>query len=310
MVELHDSSWESPIDDRAPPLRIHAGPDSNDEKRNSKHSDHFSDPQVVEPRYSDLQVDHSRNISDPQTASTLYSDLEVDPAHGKAERLEAQNLQPYHPGVSADASGPIPYDSEHPQDPPQERKILGLRRNTFFILLTILVLVIIAAIIGGAVGGTVHRHHGSSSSNSSSGSSRAGIMANTSLAAVAWKMNNSTRYKYGVYYQDGDNSIKESLYDSQSGSWNVTTVASGLGIRPGTPLAASSPKYADQGRDTVVSPIRAGTVDAPAKSYRISTYITFKTICPSQSRHTMGTYGIKQSGPCRPRVTQNSARTI
>lgn len=226
-------------------------------------SAYCDDPEVVNNRdFSDLEADHTQNLSDPQVVPLPYSNLEVS----TAEHLKHGGIQAYHPGVGSDASGPIPFES-HPahEQGQRERKILGLKPQAFLLSLAVLVVIIVGAVVGGVVGGLQgsHKdHHRSSSSNThgtSSGNQTSGNVTHTpqhgiledSLAAIAWQIT-STHYRYAVYFQDADTSIKQSQYDSSTASWTVSTVVSSDNVRVRTPLAASSPKGATNGQDWVV----------------------------------------------------------
>jgi hypothetical protein len=141
----------------------------------------------------------------------------------------------------------------------------------FWVCLAVLDLLITGAVVGGAFGGT---HKSSSSSGSSTPTSgaatspsygsitsstlptsstvaRNGIRQDSKLAALAWTVT-STRYQYRAYYQDVDNSIKESAYDSATGSWGVSKIVDGSNVTSGTAIAASSSKQAPSSADAVV----------------------------------------------------------
>lgn len=235
---------------------------------------HLSDPEAYNPKdYSDLEVDWRKHFSDPEAVRPGHSTLEVAPGLGHVEGLREDNLQAYHPGVDQDADGAIPYHpgvagNKYSEGPiPSEkgtdqstvgsakkRIICGLSRQAFWLIVFIIVLIVIGAVVGGAVGGT----RGGSKSPASSGQSASssgvdtGIRNDSSLAAVAWEVN-STHYQYRVYYQDDRDSIKESAYDSATGSWTVSTVVDGTGVSPGTSIAATSSKHAVSGSDSTVS---------------------------------------------------------
>ena len=239
---------------------------------------------------SDLEVDGSRHFSDLEAVRHGHSDLEVNPAHGHSEGILSGNLQAYHPGVAGlgHSQGPIPgplgpgKDAEGPQaienygkevaeNAPKGRKtILGVRKSYFWAGIAVVTLLIIAGAVGAGVGATRHKsssgsNSGSSSSGSGSGSSttsggsapsstttvNTGIKRGSSLASLAWTVTES-RYQYRVYYQDDDNAIKESAFDSMSGSWRVTTIVDGRDVLPDTSIATTSSKQSSADSDTVV----------------------------------------------------------
>lgn len=136
----------------------------------------------------------------------------------------------------------------------------GIKSKAFWICCIVAALLVIAAVVGGVVGST---HHKSSSlsvpvqatstksrittSTSASASPTPtrliGIHPDSKLATVAVNTS-STTYQYRVYYQDVDNSLKESAYYSRTNSWNVRLIIDGSGVAPGTSLADASVKEA------------------------------------------------------------------
>ena len=136
--------------------------------------------------------------------------------------------------------------------------------KVFWIVLVILGLLIIGGAVGGALGAksankksTASKTNSGPSSTSGGTSSSAtavyrGIRPDSQLAALAWTVS-STRYQYRVYYQDTDNSLKESAYDSSSSQWTVTKILNGSNVMPGTYIAASAPSQAESGSSAVVS---------------------------------------------------------
>jgi len=226
--------------------------------------------------YPGLEVNGRQHFNDPEAVSHGHghSHLEVAPIYRTAEGLESNNLQAYHPRVlgNNDASGPIPYDSKFEnQDSgsasPLGKKICGMKRKPFWVALAVITLIVIGGIVGGVVGATSHKKSSSSEGSSplvvvsgtatstvsstrttgtsSSGSlttpttvANFGIRPDSKLAALAWTIT-STHYQYRVYYQDTDNSIKESAYDSSTGSWKVSKIVDGAGVASGTSIAAS-----------------------------------------------------------------------
>lgn len=235
---------------------------------------HFSDLEVDARKldYPNLEVDNRKHLSDPEVVNLDHSNLEVTPGYRSGEVLENDNLQAYHPAVSGnkDASGPIPVhpDNENYEKPTPESpipRIWGIKRRTFWICLFAVIILVILAAVGGTVGGVVGSNHKSSSgsgspsattsagtatptssstpSSSATAVTNTGILHDSKLAALAWTIT-STHYKYRVYYQDVDNSIKESAYDSTTGSWSVLKIVNGSGVSPGTSIAASSSKQA------------------------------------------------------------------
>lgn len=239
---------------------------------------------------SGLEVDGRPQFSDdPELVRNHYSDLEVAPSHGQIESLTHQNLQayhpdvpndgdsrgliPYHPGVNRDVEAPI-FDEKNPTSSvtvaEAPKRTCGLRPRTFWILLAVILVVIVAAAVGGGVGGSLgytrRLMNGSSNSNdnSSSGSNstsssapnststqdpKNGIRTDSSLAAVAWRGSNS-QYQYRVYYQGDENALKESAYDSTTGSWRVSVLVKGSQVADATPITATSSKNSSDGVST------------------------------------------------------------
>ncbi|EXJ82384.1 hypothetical protein A1O3_06197 [Capronia epimyces CBS 606.96] len=316
------------------------GQDGSYSKLESNQTKHLSDPEVAPSKhFSGLEVvNHGHG----------YSDLEVAPSHGHLEGIQSGNLQAYqpgviglgesqglmptHPGVGKDAEGLIAAEKniESPdEEPGRKGTILGLRRRDFWVVVVVgVVLLVIGAVIGGAIGGT--RHHSSSSTEStsnpsgsgsagsgtattSSGSAatstaaKRGIKQGSELAALAWTVSD-TRYQYRVYYQDEDNAIKESAYDSLTGSWQVGTVLDGSEVSPGTSIAAASPKESNSGSDSVSIDLyyldgsldlrvissssgvwsstpssSAQTFDKKDKNARLAAYLLECALCPNTS---------------------------
>lgn len=241
---------------------------------------HYSDLEVDARKldYASLEVDSRKHHNDPEVVDLDHSHLEVTPGYGSGEVLENDSLQAYHPAVSGnkDASGPIPchpdnenYERNAPKSP--QPRICGIKRKTFWICLVAAILLVILAAVGGTVGSVVGSNHNSSSgshpvvtsggtatstangtpSSSATAVANTGIRPDSKLAALAWTVT-PTHYKYRVYYQDVDNSIKESAYDSTTGSWSVLKVVNGSGVSPGTSIAASSSKQASSSSGEVV----------------------------------------------------------
>ena len=232
--------------------------------------------------FSDLEIDGRPHYSDLEAIQPDHSTLEVAPSHGRVESLGHSNLQayhpgvsnarqspgllPYHPGVNKDSEGPI-LDEKHGGPPAVtanaagDRRILGLRRRNFWIILALVIVVVIGAAIGGGVGGTINKSSsnsdrltppnatspdsggGPNSNSTATPDPSNGIRTDTGLAAVAWKVSES-RYQYRVYYQGDDNALKESAYDSASGSWTVSILVDGALVASNTSIAAASPKSA------------------------------------------------------------------
>lgn len=232
-------------------------------------SRHFSDLEVVRPG---LEVNPSYGHAEAIRSGNLQA------FHPGVMGLgESQGPMAAHPGVGKDAEGPIAVEqqpSDGPESAPTKRQtILGLRKPYFWAALAVVVLLVIGGVVGGAVGGT--RHQGSSTSTSGSGSGSSGsgssgggsattssagsaptapatgVKLGSNLAATAWTVS-ETRYQYRVYYQDDDNAIKESAYDSLTGSWQVATILDGSGVSPNTSIAVASSKQSGSGSATVV----------------------------------------------------------
>lgn len=268
---------------------------TTEEEKNTAEASQDGSYSKLEPdwtRYpSDPEVDGTKHFSDLEVVSP---GLEVSPSHGHAEGIRSGNLQAFHPGVMGlgesqgpmathpgigkDAEGPIaveqPVDGPESEPTKQQQTLLGLRKPYFWAVVAAVVLLVIGGVVGGAVGGTRH-HTSSSTSTSGSGSSssvgpggsattssagsaptgaKTGIKFGSNLAATAWTVSD-TRYQYRVYYQDDDNAIKESGYDSLTGSWQVATILNGSGVLPNTSIAVAASKQSAAGSDTVVDRI-------------------------------------------------------
>lgn len=276
-----------------------------------------------EQNHSDLEVDGRKHFSDPEAIKIGYSDLEALPGPGTLEGMQSDNLQAYHPDVSGkdahgaipyhpaasgnrDAEGAIPYYGENEKQAGQiasdqqksKRRICGLASRTFWILVTIGVLLVIAAVVGGAVGGTQASKSSTDTTkptNGTAAASNAGIRPDSNLAAIAWTVT-PTRYQYRVYYQDSDNSIKESAYDSSLGTWKVSKIVDGTGVTSGTSIAASASKQAANGTDAVVS-FQVKSFDSMTHNQRTSTCIS------SMQTSTSPSFQLRKESGTRPQAT-------
>lgn len=256
----------------------------DDERLNVYNDDAKMSTLEVDPKmyHLDLEVDNRKHFYDPEVVKLDYSTLEVLPGSGMLEGMRGGNLQAYHPEVAGNdaANGPIPYrpgtresDMKIPIDeedvlevePPRKRRtICGISPKTFWLLIAALVLLAIGGAVGGAVGATQANKSNSTSSNQGAGGTNGdtpdsttnvynAIRPDSQLAALAQTVDGSVQYRYRVYYQDTNNSLKETTYISDSSKWNVQTILDGSNVMPGTYIAASAPKFTRAESDKGVS---------------------------------------------------------
>jgi hypothetical protein len=132
--------------------------------------------------------------------------------------------------------------------------ICGVPRKTFWIVCGIITGVfIIGAVIGGAVGGTLHRNSLSSAPTGTATGTAPGavpVVANasnllpgSSIASVNW-VDSFGATHYRVYFQDTNNSLIQSAWDSQNQTWVASQILNATNtlvgdIKSATPMAAA-----------------------------------------------------------------------
>jgi hypothetical protein len=96
------------------------------------------------------------------------------------------------------------------------------------------VLVVVIALVVGVPAG-LHLHD--SSSNASTGPSILSILRTSKLSSVAWNDTYAVT-QYRLYFQDENNTIVESAWDSGSRLWQISNRAVGK-AKAGSPIAAT-----------------------------------------------------------------------
>ncbi|GME66009.1 uncharacterized protein K452DRAFT_313087 [Neofusicoccum parvum] len=172
-----------------------------------------------------------------------YSTLEVE-QNANFPEVDLGDQLPESPNTTSEEVVVTPAHT----DKQAERKICGLRRNSFWIALAMAVLVVIAVIVGASIGATRSDDSGnaaSSTSNDNSGVSEAprrGITPNSKLAAANYTDELGVEHSQ-VYYQDYSLQIWMADWNGSSGNWTFSKVLAennDTAINPmnGTPIAA------------------------------------------------------------------------
>lgn len=123
------------------------------------------------------------------------------------------------------------------------RKICHLRPKLFLGLL-ILLSAIIATIVGAVVGTRVHRSSQqtqsapSPTSNQTAASVNSAMADQSHLASIAWNDTEGTTH-HRLYFQDTNNSIRESAWDSKGHAWMPNPTPIVPYVKPNSPLAAA-----------------------------------------------------------------------
>lgn len=114
----------------------------------------------------------------------------------------------------------------------QEKRICGLRKKPFWTILAaiILTIVILVAVLGGVLG-----------SRAAKSKEQTSFMPTTALAAVNYTETSGVEHRR-VYWQAENDDLYQSVWDSNSQSWEVSPLnpngSPGPKVKPGTPLAA------------------------------------------------------------------------
>jgi hypothetical protein len=132
--------------------------------------------------------------------------------------------------------------------------ICGVPRKTFWILFGVITGVfiigaVIGAAVGVAVGGNLHRNSLSSAPNGTTNgtvpdvANTSNLLPGSSIASVNW-IDSYGATHYRVYFQDTNNSLIQSAWDSQNQTWVASQILNATNslvgdIKPATPIAAA-----------------------------------------------------------------------
>lgn len=195
------------------------------------------------------------------TIEVWQVETQLDDTHKEASQPDKEAIQPDKEAIQADKEAiqpemrPLPYDETLPEIWDQNgfqkvttaHTICKLRPRTLWFIIILAVLAI-AAIVGGSTAATIRRSKrpeairpaspaGIAPANVSNASTPAHILSDTGLASVAWNdTNNITQHR--LYYQDEDNMIKESSWNSSAKLWSVSNSAIGK-AKNASPIAAT-----------------------------------------------------------------------
>lgn len=205
-------------------------------------------------QHSTLEVDHDRLLENDSKAAPI---LGHDPKHEKiitCTHVSKQALPSYNE-VGKQVVISSHYVDEHaavgdPYNPQQDlapstkqHKILGLKRKTFMIILAVVIFLIVAGGASGGAGETIamrdQKPTTTVSKNIPSPTTRLRY-ANTGLAAMQYTDPNGTLHKR-IYYQDKNNTIRESAWDDSTAfdaAWQVNAISDA--VKPNTPIAAAA----------------------------------------------------------------------
>jgi hypothetical protein len=106
-------------------------------------------------------------------------------------------------------------------------------------------ILLLGAVIGGAVGGTVHRNSSSTAPvvTPTVTSPATNLLPGSSIASVNW-LDATGATHYRVYFQDTNNSLIQSAWDSQNATWVASQILNATNnligdIKSASPIAAA-----------------------------------------------------------------------
>ncbi|KAI9885605.1 MAG: hypothetical protein M1823_002615 [Watsoniomyces obsoletus] len=181
------------------------------------------------------------------TGPDPYSTLEV-----QIDRTTGLEI-PVHHGLEAlGVASSIDQESTSPH-PEKSRRTLGLRRWVWLLVIGVAVLAVMAAVIVGSVMGTAARRRQSSStarlsasvtvsvtaptSTPTSTPSPESLLSNSKMSAIAF-VDGQGNLQHRLYFQDANNTIRESTWKEGDGGWQVSNAAIAT-AKSGSPLAAA-----------------------------------------------------------------------
>ena len=194
-------------------------------------------------------MSYKRKIPD---AEEKIPNIEETIPTARGEQQPGLEVQPPHDAITAADQGeelalPIQYGR-------QRRRL----RCVWLLGAVVFLIVVLGAVLGGVLGSRASHSPSSASSSSTSPSSTSqasllpsatsdpisatssptGISSNSRLASIAYPDEDNV-LQYRVYYQDDNNTIKESAWNNSQATWYVLNDNIGT-AKKGTPIAAAA----------------------------------------------------------------------
>lgn len=197
----------------------------------------------MDKTYSTLEVAPKSGLEvAPQSGLEVASKSKVEMApKSKVEVAPKSGVKVEQYTVPIATSAPaLPTPCDLPWLGSKRATICGLSRRTFWIALGVSAALIIGAVVGGVVGGLVCK---SSASSPRAIANTTSLLPNSNLASVNW-VDSSGATHYCMYFQDINNSLVQSAWDSANQTWVASQILNGTNnlvgnIKPGTPIAGA-----------------------------------------------------------------------
>lgn len=178
-------------------------------------------------------------IAQSETSSSL-NEKETRPDAGNQDSSKQVTNAPSQAGVPHDAKRVGELSAEEAGNKP--RRICHLRPVLFLGLLVLFILIMIAVIVGAVVGTQNHKKPQATSaplpaSNDTTSPVNITMRDRSDLASIAWNDTDGTTHRR-LYFQDTNNSVRESLWDSKGQAWTLNPALIGH-ARADSPLAAA-----------------------------------------------------------------------
>ena len=144
-------------------------------------------------------------------------------------------------------------EKEVVQAPPAPRNSF-LHGRRLWILVIVAVLIIVGAVLGGVLSTTLNHGRNNPSATSdpiaapTSTSRPIGIRENSPLAVTGWRTGGN--FSIRVYFQNDDNYLSYSAYESGTGNWTQTS--NFTTAKAGSPLAVTNFNHSFYATDTVI----------------------------------------------------------